>query len=145
MKIPFGGIYDSIHFPRPGPDASELRYLLPGFTESDLRRSILTVTFASGPPRTYNNTYPLDPSRDEGPLWKAKGHWYMLVEAAITLLYGIQRANSTENQYWREIFWEFEILFPRRIGTTGNMLKGRSDKDHWWKTLDSRFMYFEDK
>jgi len=69
----------------------------------------------------------------------------VLVEAACTLLHGLQRVDWGENELWCDLFLHFEILYPRREGTTGNMLKGRSDRDHWWKTLGDRFMYYDDK
>jgi hypothetical protein len=130
MRIPFGGIYDSMLLP------------FPGVIHSDLRLSTLTVTFATSPPRTYNTEYDLDASRDEAALWTAKNRYHTLVEAVSTLLRSSQGEGWDD---WHELFWRFQILFPRREGEKGNMLKGRTDKDHWWKTLDGRFMYRDDE
>lgn len=130
MRIPFGGIYDS------------MLLAFPGVIHSDLRLSTLTVTFATSLPRTYNTEYPLDASRDEAALWTAKNRYHTLVEAASTLLRSSQGEGWDD---WHELFWRFQILFPRREGEKGNMLKGRTDKDQWWKTLDGRFMYRDDE
>jgi hypothetical protein len=131
MRIPFGGIYDSIRLP------------LPGVTADDLRLSTLTVTFASSSPRSYNAKYPLDASRDERALWTAKNRWNTLFEAAVILRRLVKGANWTEHKPWFELFRAFEILFPRREGTTGNSPKGRSDKDHWWEIFGYSFAYFD--
>lgn len=117
MRIPFGGIDDF-----------------------GLRLSTLTVTFASSAPRDYTTTYALDASRDEEALWAAKSRLTTLIKAAGMLRKCIQRdADWTGHEAWRELFWDFAILFPWRVGNIGEVYTGRSPEDLWWKTLGNCF------
>ena len=119
MRIPFGGIDDF-----------------------GLRLSTLTVTFATSASRDYNDTYPLDASRDEGALWEAKSRLTTLITAAGMLRKFIHRdADWTGHEAWRELFWDFTILFPWRVGNIGETYTGRSANDRWWKTLGNCFTY----
>ena len=128
MRIPFGGIDDM-----------------------GLRLSTLAVTLASSAPRGYSDKYPLDPSRNEEALWTAKNRMHTLAETVIALRRLVKRTDRTEQDPWRELFWDFGILFPQRVikpsDTDEDVLfrrqayKGRSDKDHWWKTFGNRFCY----
>ncbi|GAB7333245.1 hypothetical protein MBLNU13_g04893t2 [Cladosporium sp. NU13] len=115
-----------------------------------LRLSTLAVTLASSSPREYTDKYPLDPSRNEEALWTAKTRMETLAEAVIALHDLVSCTDRTEHDPWRELFWDFEILFPWIVVNTGDTddelfkpetYKGRSDKDRWWKTLGNRFCY----
>ena len=128
MRIPFGGIDDM-----------------------GLRLSTLAVTLASNAPREYSDKYPLDPSRNEEALWTARNRMETLAEAVMTLHDLVRCSDGTEHDPWRELFWDFGILFPRRVIKPSDMdedvlfrrqaYKGRSDKDHGWKTFGKRFCY----
>ena len=129
-----------------------MRIRFSGVDDMGLRFSNLIVTFASSAPRDYTDKYPLDPTRNEEALWTAKGRIHTIVEAAITLRKLIQCSNRPENDPWRELFWDFGILFPWRVvsktdgtheGNFRKMYRGRSREDHWWKTFDNRFCYPE--
>ena len=124
MSIPFGGINDH-----------------------GLRLSRLTITFASSVPRAHNTVYALDSSRDEELLWKATGRYHMLVAAAQMLLRLVQATDWTDHELWLELFWFYDIIFPKMAdeGETLTGLKGRSDKDLWWTTLAGYFDYVEKK
>ena len=120
MRIPFGGINDT-----------------------GLRLSTLTVTLASSAPRQYSNTYPLDPSRDESALWKSKGHYDSMYQAAKDLLLMMQRDDWNGHEAWCDLWSNYEIVFPRKKGEKGNGLQGRSDGDRWWQTFAACFTYPE--
>lgn len=130
-----------------------MRIRFSGVDDMGLRFSNLIVTFASSAPRDYTDKYPLDPTRNEEALWTAKGRIHTLAEAAGTLLELVQCCNRPEHDPWRELLWDFGILFPWRVvGKTADtheerygqkMYRGRSRQDHWWKTFDNRFCYPE--
>lgn len=120
--------------------AYTMRIPFDGIDDFGLRLSTLTVTFATNVPRDYNDTYPLDPSRNEEALWESKSRLTTLITAAGMLRRCIQRdADWTSHEAWRELFWDFTILFPWRVGNIGETYTGRSAKDLWWKTLSGCF------
>jgi hypothetical protein len=129
MRIPFGGIYDVRRLP----------FAFLG--DVDLRLSTLTVTFASSAPRDYNNTYRLDPSHDARRFWKSEGHFDSIYQAAKRFLRLTQRADCTGYEDWWHLWWNYEIVFPRKKGEKGNWVQGRSEKDRWWQTLGAGFVY----
>jgi len=111
-----------------------------------LRLSKLTVTFASSAPRTYNNIYPLNPTRDEGDFWREKGHHSMLFEAVVTLSLLTRTADWTNHKLWLDLFWHYNIVFPRKAKADETFVsyegfKGRSDDDIWWKTSGGSFAH----
>ena len=127
--IPFGGIYDGLCLP------------FPGANDADLRLSTLTVTLASSAPREYNQTYPLDPLRDESDFWISKGHFDSIYHAARIFLRLTKRADWTGRIEWWSLWWDYEIMFPRMKGEKGNGLQGRTGKDRWWETFGACFRY----
>jgi hypothetical protein len=93
MNVPFVNVYDPM-----------------------LKEGTLTLTFASRDAIRFNNEYILGVIQDTQKIWKPRGEWIMLREAA-AFIHTLLKGTEWKGWEWVVAFWwKFDMMFPLKLG-----------------------------